>query len=302
MFRRILAPVDGSSFSEQGLPYAAHAARGADAELDLLFVHVRYAPVSAEMTIIDEIEEWEVQQKQQEAQYMDTLAARMTHDYGVRARAHTVDGAVVTAVEWAVREWDSDLVVLTTHGRAGLERAWLGSVADSLLRHLDVPVLLIRPKDADAEPGDAARVEYRHVVIALDGGELAERALEPALALAGPTASLTLLRVVTPPSSISSPYLPHAARLTKQETERREAEARAYVDRVAERLTAAGQVADGVVVSGAHEASAILEYARTENADLIALTTHGRGPVTRLLMGSVTDKVVRAAEVPVLVC
>ena len=302
MFRRILAPVDGSAFSEQGLRYAAHAARSHGAELDLLFVHVRYAPVSAEMTIMDEIDEWEVQQKQQEAQYMEALAERLTRDHGVRARAHTVDGAVVTAVEWAVREWGSDLVVLTTHGRAGLERAWLGSVADSLLRHLEVPVLLIRPTEDGEEPDHMARVDYRHVVIALDGGDLAERALAPAVALAGPKASLTLLRVVTPPSSISSPYLPHAARLTKQETERREAEARSYVDRVAERLTAEGQVADGVVVSGAHEAHAIMEYARAENADLIALTTHGRGPVKRLLMGSVTDKVVRAAEVPVLVC
>lgn len=302
MFRRILAPVDGSTFSEQGLPYAAHAARGDEAVLDLLLVHVRYAPVSAEMTIIDEIEEWEVQQKQDETAYLEALADRVTREYGVHTRAHTVDGAVVKAVEWSVGEHGTDLVVLSTHGRAGLERAWLGSVADALLRQLEIPVLLIRPSAEVAPPGEPRRVDYDHVIIALDGGELAERALAPAVELAGTAARLTLLRVVAPPSAMTSPYLPHAARLTKEEMERREAEAGEYVDGVAERLRSTGHTVDGVVVVAYHAAHAILEYAREHGADLIALTTHGRGPVTRLLMGSVTDKVVRAADMPILVC
>jgi nucleotide-binding universal stress UspA family protein len=302
MFRRILAPVDGSTFSEHGLRYAVHAAILDDGVIDLVLVHVSPRPVSAEMSIADRVEAWEADQKQQESDYLHALADRLRRDFGVQVRPALREGDVVTALERMVDEQESDLVVLTTHGRAGIERAWLGSVADALLRRLDVPLLLVRPADDEPVASNETGVDYSHVVIALDGSDRAERALAPAIELAGSDARITLLRAVAPPSGVTSPYLPHAARLSKEELARREAEARGYLDAVSARLAESGCTATPAIVLDYHEAHAILQYAVDNDADLIAMSTHGHRPVTRLIVGSVTDKVVRAADVPVLVC
>ena len=106
------------------------------------------------------------------------------------------------------RELGADLVVMTTHGRGGLRRAWLGSVTDQLIRSAEVPVLVVRPGEAGAarpvwEPGE--------ILVALDGSPLAEAALEPAIEVARLwDAELSLVQVVRPitPDQWSAPHLP----------------------------------------------------------------------------------------------
>ena len=300
MFRRIMVPVDGSSFAEHSLPFAVALARRAGAQLDLALVHVRYMPAAPDMGLLREVTEWDSRQKQQEADYLHNLAGRVHSDEHVDVRPHLLAGEVVPALEETVREIGADMVVMTTHARTGLERAWLGSVADGLLRHLDVPILLIHPSDDEPVTfPDGPR--YQHVLIPLDGSDLAASAIEPALELA-PEARVTLMRVALPPAVVASPYLPHAARLMRERTMERESEARAYVDQQVQRLRTRGIDAAGVVVMDPIEADAILVYARDNGVDLIAMGTHARNPLLRLLLGSVTDRVVRGAAVPVLVC
>lgn len=300
MFSKILVPLDGSSFSEHALPHAVAAARARQAELILALVHVRHSPVATDRTMRQALEAWEASHRAQESHYLQQLANRLGEEGGVPVRARLLDGEIVPALEREVRERSIDLVVMTTHGRAGLERAWLGSVADGLLRQLGVPVLLIRPlEEAAPEPGDT---RFRHAVIGLDGSERAERSLEPALALVEPGAQITLLRIVSPPSAVTSPYLPHAARISHEEMQARQSEAEAYLADVETRVRPRAGVVESIATLDYHPARAILNHAAASGADLLALSTHGRGPVSRLLMGSVTDKVVRAAGVPVLVC
>ena len=94
------------------------------------------------------------------------------------------------------REIDADLIVMTSHGRTGLSRMWLGSVADGLIRHSRVPVLLLRPIDA-AAPRPFAHGLYKHILVPFDGSAASEEVLPAALALAKcGSARISLLRVV----------------------------------------------------------------------------------------------------------
>jgi nucleotide-binding universal stress UspA family protein len=113
-----------------------------------------------------------------------------------------LDGPVPDAINRYAAATGADLLVMTTHGRGPLARFWLGSVADALVRQASVPILLVPPKGA--APDLAQTPVIRRVLIPLDGSELAEQVLEPALALGAATQTeYTLLRVVTlatPPS------------------------------------------------------------------------------------------------------
>jgi nucleotide-binding universal stress UspA family protein len=149
---------------------------------------------------------------------------------------------------------------------------------------VEIPVLLVRPHEPAPGVLPEPLVE-EEVVVPLDGSALAEQALGPALGLARLLeAGCTLLRVV---ESAGSP--PKAVR----------EEARAYLEDVAGRLRGQGLSVRPRVVVAPHAAEAIIEQAR--GGGLIALATHGRGGLGRMLLGSVADKVIRGASVPVLV-
>jgi nucleotide-binding universal stress UspA family protein len=141
------------------------------------------------------------------------------------------------------------------------------------------------------------------VLIPLDGSPLAEQAVEPAVALGGLTqADFTLVQAVEPEVLIGDD-LGGFGTVTAglADLEQMEEQARGYLEGVARRLRARSLRVRTSVVTGKHPVAAILQGAREHGADLIALATHGYGGVTRLLLGSVADKVVRGAPTPVLV-
>jgi nucleotide-binding universal stress UspA family protein len=301
MFARILVPVDGSTFAEYALPYAARAARAARSELVVALVHSRYAPAAMDPTLRQMMDDWEDSEAEREAAYLRSLAERASGEFGRPVLPRLLAGEIVPAILHEVRNQDVGLVVMTTHGRAGFERAWLGSVADALLRELDVPVLVVRP-DPDAGPAPGSESGYRRVVIGLDGSGRAEKAIAPALALADDDAHVTLLRMAAPGAAATSPFVPFAPQMSAEEVEQRRAGAQAYLDGVIAGIGPRPGTVDSTVIVDYHAARAILGYAREHDADLIAMSTQGRSPVTRLVLGSSTDKVVRAATCPVLVC
>jgi nucleotide-binding universal stress UspA family protein len=193
---------------------------------------------------------------------------------------------------------DTDLVVMATHGRGLLGRLWHGGVADVLMQRITAPLLLTRGYDAPVDlTGDPTP---RHILIPLDGSEAAEQVLGPALDLGNLTgADYTLLRVLHQQPDYSVAY----GRVGAQHTagERAQAEARAYLRRLARRLGGETARVDPRLLVGEQATAAIVWYAQKRDADLIALTTSGRGPLSRLFRGSVADQVVRRATTPVLV-
>lgn len=200
-----------------------------------------------------------------------------------------------------------DLVVMTTHARGPVARLWLGSVADQLIRELLRPVLLVRPVEAKADL--TMEVRLAHFLLRLDGTPLAEQILEPAAALGELMgAEYTLLRVVRPVAPVHYPPdgavggpLPEGIlrQLRRVETESRR-QAQEYLDDVAQRLRGRLLRVRTKLVDETQPAVAVIEAAHQLAADVIAMQTHGRRGLSRLFLGSVADKVLRGAGVPLL--
>jgi nucleotide-binding universal stress UspA family protein len=201
-----------------------------------------------------------------------------------------------------------DLVVMTTHGRGALGRIWLGSVADQLIRDMPMPMLLVRPEDAAPNLGREAVLN--HLLVPLDGSPFAEQILESAVALGSlMDADYTLTRVIKPPCPggydfHGSSFGLEAQMLLDQidrAQEQLRKEAEDYLHGVAERLRERSLRVHTRVEVEEHPAAAILKSATAPAIDLVALETHGRRGLSRLFLGSVADKVIRAASLPVLV-
>ncbi|HEU5102063.1 MAG TPA: universal stress protein, partial [Roseiflexaceae bacterium] len=210
------------------------------------------------------------------------------------------DQTIATMLATHAAATDTDLIVMTTHGRGGLARFWLGSVADVLVRASRVPVLLLRPDEGMSDP--ARSCTFQRILIPLDGSPRSEAIVEPALALGQLMYSeYTLLRVVAPfvvgaPAPFTTP-----TDFDPDRTMRLQSKAQDYLDDVAGRLLSTGVQVRTRVLVAEHVAAAILEHARQHSIDLVAISTAGRSGLARLLIGSVADKVLRGAEVPVLV-
>jgi nucleotide-binding universal stress UspA family protein len=184
---------------------------------------------------------------------------------------------------------------MATHARGGLSRAWLGSVADALVRRGTVPMLLVRPRDERI----VTSVLFRHILVPVDGSALAEDILPLAQTLATLSgAQLTLLRVIAPQRAIARPA--PVTRVNAKYMAEQEAEAVRYLATVSARMTAAGPRTETTTVVAENPARAILGYAIDHDVDLIAMSTHGLGGVKRFMIGSVADKVLRGAPIPVL--
>ena len=297
----VLVPVDGSNFAEHALPYALGIARRTGATLHLALVHVPTDIVSPSYPLADAMESREVEMRENDAAYIEGLVDRLEPS-GLDITPALLRGRVAPALAEYVDEHEIGLVVMTTHGRGGLQRAWLGSTADSLIRHCMIPILLARPSEETREIGPDSDHPIGSVLAALDGSDTAETALHDAFEL-GITddASLILIHALQPPVAAASPYLPHTIQLTQDEMEAREEHMKGYLEDVTAEDWLAGRAVETRVRVDYHPAPAILEVAEEENVDLIALGTHGRGGLRRLVLGSVADKVIRGTHRPVLV-
>lgn len=299
MLDQLLVTLDGSDFGEHALPFAKVVAENTGASVNLCHVHCcepptellqntpfQYEGVSMDTYEKKEAEEHRAYLKAQEA----SLKAQLPDN---RICSALLEGYVTEALERHAREIGADLIVMTTHGRTGVSRAWLGSVADSLIRHSSFPLLVIRPLDDGAFPTPA----FLHFLVPLDGSPVGETILEPAVALGKAVgARFTLLHVVSPHVTVGARVSP----LPSGRLEEKMTKARTYLDGMVDRLAGEGVEARGKIESHFAPARAILNTANEEKVDLIALATHGYTGVRRTLLGSVADKVLRGARWPLI--
>jgi len=298
-FHSIMVPLDGSPLAERALPLATELARQKGAKLRLVLVHEpppapRDALAANMFVAIDRVNQ------RGERGYLRSIQRRLRED-GIRlSAAVTLTGTPGPALAEFARETGTDLVVMATHGRSGIGRAWLGSVADYLVRHLDLPILLVRAPEppTTSVPERAAR----QILVPLDGSALSEQALEPACRLAQAwRAELTPVNIVFPVMPVTDGNLPLPSTYDGNATEQCRQDAQQYLDGVGERVREWGVRAEGIAMVGWSAAGALLDLARPEAVRAIVLATHGRGGLRRWALGSVADKLIRAAEVPVLV-
>ena len=293
--KTILVPLDGSELADRTLPYAVALAKATAANL-LLFravvAHSYYTEdlAMAQIALVSEAET-----------DIDSACWKVRAE-GIVAEARLVYGSAALSILEETTLHRPDMIVMSTHGRGGLGRWVYGSVADQVLRGADVPVLIVPPGAA----ADWTRTGDSCVLVSLDGSALAESALEPAQALAAVLGTgLLLLRVVEPRVYGDVYVLPYSPVLevdSKADT----VAAQAYLDTIAARLRAqsVSKPGEGIAISTRVEtgqpAATVARVAHETGTLVIALATHGRGGVARLVMGSVATGLLQRADVPVL--
>jgi nucleotide-binding universal stress UspA family protein len=297
--RSMLLPLDGSAFAEHAIPWAAAIARKARARLRLALVHQIPPSPPLDQSSARLYTRIELAVRKSEREYLRRVAARIKANGAIQLATPTLTGPPAVALADYAREVGVDLVVMTTHGRGGLQRAWLGSVADRLVRSLEIPLLLIRPNEAEATPSEPGLEE---ILIPLDGSRRAEAAIPTALGVATLFgARLALIQAVEPVAMLVDVPMTVPRALDDELTSLRRREAQDYLDSLAERLSPSGVEtrASAVLAAGAFEG--IQAAARSPTVGMIAIATQGRGGLRRLVLGSVADKLVRMGELPVLV-
>ena len=306
MYSRIIVPLDGSPFSEMALPYARVIAGSLAIPLELVEAFDVLPPVARHRQSSEDTRRMLEDVQRSSRTYLERIQQALRSD-GLVAFTTTLPGPPARAlVDWLVREPEA-LVVMSTHGRGGIARWAMGSVADKVLHSIPNPVLLIRT-NAESAPADRVEVEVETVLVPLDGSELSAQSLPHAAAVAaGLGARITLIQV-TGTADFYRRYLDRASAeeglISAEELVRADSEdARtSLVDasrRLAQEFGYGGQVTV-THLQGQNPAEAIVEIAGSEPT-MIVMTTHGRSGINRLVLGSVTDRVVRHAIAPVLV-
>ena len=279
MFTRMLVPLDGSKRSERVLPYAAGLAKALGDDLVLLHdetIGLRGPDTPAATDTIGRIE---------------GLVSAL-EELGLRIRMRIDRGPAAQAILHAADDEHADVIVMSTHGRGGLGRWLYGSVADDVLRHTTLPVILV---SAACERSWSIEGPFR-LLVPLDGSRFAEAALEPAGEVADALgAELVLLRVVEPAdgfAALGTAYLPAQSQGLLDE-------AQAYLDGISTSPSMAGLKTTRRIAAG-DPAAKIAAVAQDEDVDLIVMATHGSGGLTRLMMGSVATSVLHRATTPLL--
>jgi len=283
MYENILVPFDGSEGAAEVLHHASEIAHWADATLELLYVAdtTRDSVTVVEGRTVDALEQRGEDVVDEAAKTLDTL--------GVAYDTDVVQGnPAPTIVDYAER-YDQDLIVMPTHGREGLSRYLVGSVTEKVVRLSSVPVLTVR-----MQPDETLVFPYEDVLVPTDGSAAATYAADHVLSLAASLdATVHVLSVVD--DSVLGLDVRSAA--SGEESERAATEA---VEEVVSKAEARG-VTDAVgSVEHGSPVEAILDYIDSNDVHMVGLGTTGRTGTDRILLGSVAEKTVRAAPVPVM--
>jgi nucleotide-binding universal stress UspA family protein len=263
MVETIVVPLDGSELAERALAPAGALARRRHAEVVVMSSVFGHRAAEPERYL---------------AQAVDA--------HGLEgARLEVSDHGVVRGLADIVRDATDPVVCMTTHGRSGIGKALLGSTAEEILREVPAPMLLVGPA---VDPEIAIR--FDRVVVCTDGSETSQAivslvrewirdlGLEP-----------WVVQVVEPDTA---PEVAAAGR---------DLDETAVVQGVATALSGDGGDVDWDVLHGTNVDAAIVDYAASLPASLIAMATHGRSGLARLALGSTTASVVQLAPCPVLV-
>ena len=290
-FERVLFPTDFSDESKGALPYAAQLARTFGADLHVLYVDVLHGHVSDASLRFPKLDEYIEALGKYTGQLFDSLLdAGLGKDLQVRRAVRKAVSAAPEIVQYA-DDQRIDLIVMATHGRRGLRKLALGSVAQEVVRHAPCPVLTVRGSEAPEG------TDYGTILVPVDLGPRSSLAVEQAARFARWTgARVELLHVVAPTPVIAYSAYPELPPMpvveVREESEKRLAQLR---DEVGLDATAC----DLLVIEGPVVLT-IVERARQLEPDLLIQASAGLSGPTRWLLGSVAENVVSHVGCPVL--
>lgn len=291
MIKRVLVPLDGSPLAEQILPYARLLADVFKAPVELLTVDDAEASAPFKPAIGDGADD-----------YLKTIAGQFPAPIGV---SFTVELGRPAEVIVKRAMLDAGCVIaMVTHGRSGIKRWLLGSVAAKVAQATENPLLLVR---ATGQAEAKSKPSFNSIIVPLDGSVVAESVLPTVLEWAqSMRAEVVLARAYELPTTAyyradgasgAEAFIPSFEELVAAMSR----EAREYLDAKVKELRAQGCARVRVAILAGPAAEQIIDVARNTPESLIAICTHGRSGVRRWMLGGVTDKVVHHAENPVLI-
>jgi nucleotide-binding universal stress UspA family protein len=304
MFKKILVPLDGSAEAETVLPYVRDIACRFASEVDILSVGLgsRRRRVNQ---LLDDYVHHAVENLQKEhvicravLLYSNTEngigEAEIAVGQSVQARGKVLYGGPADNILDYAQKHHISLIVMATHGLSGLRRWWLGSVFEKVVSGSVIPVLGIHSKHSKEVDKDKS-IAFKRILTPLDGSDTGEAALRDAEALALKTgASMVLLHVIPEPHVIEARILgPEFVDFVKAMHDSGEK----YLKKIETRLTDKGIDVTVKIIAG-DPAVKIVDQARHEKADLIAMSTHGRSGIARWVLGSVADKILHESKIP----
>ncbi|WP_374618392.1 universal stress protein [Pandoraea sp.] len=302
MTKRILLATDGSESSRRALREAAAFARNGDM---IRVIHTVEDPVNLLTTAFGKLIDLEQVRRDMQREGEEHLARAVLYlrEEGFDAQAHLLDlrttgETVPEAMTREACEWGADIIIVGTHGRSGVRRVMLGSVAEQILRSAEVPVMLVA---GEARPHSPLRSggHYERILVALDDSETSRRAFEYSLSLARTHgASLRIVHVLDLPGPFPEGFDPtpllNAVRTVGEQA----------LTWATQRLRDAGVPGDvemrEIQPVGEGVADQIIAAGKEVDADVIVLGTHGRRGFRRFTLGSVAEDTARHAGRPVL--
>lgn len=285
MFETILIPAGGSGSAKRAARFGRELAKRYDAHIDVLHAFEkksRLRDVTGERN-----------QKEQGREILDEIA-ELTTESGVETDTHLAEGQSHKSIADHVEKNDIDLVVMGRHNRSGLGERLLGTVTDRVLRRTSTPVLTIPRKNSE----NTTDIKYENILITTDGSENAERAAPYGANIAQNVGgSLHLLNVADVQARAG---VFDAGGVTDEFIKQLETEGQEAIERLAQHIDADAVAVQSSVVRGtSHEA--INEYVTENSVDLIVIASEGKSNLASQSLGSVTDHVLQAVNVPVLV-
>ena len=306
MFKKILVPLDGSIEAETVLPYVRDIAARFDSEVDILSVGVgskrrrvnqlleEYVHHAVEHLQNHEITSRAVLLYGSADEEMAAYSEISTVRGNLKARGQVVYGGPAENILSYSQRNHVNLVIMATHAHGGLLRWWLGSVFEKVVARSLVPILGIHSKQV-REIDRTGKTHFKRILTPLDGSEAGEAALHDAEAIALKTgASIVLLHVIPAPHAIEARWLgPEFNDFVRAMHDAGEK----YLDKTGKRLAARGIDIDVKITAG-DPAETIIDTAKKEKVDLIAISTHGRSGIPRWVLGSVADKILHESKLP----
>ena len=298
MYTRIVVPLDGSSLSEQVLPYVRQLAAGLSIPVTLISV-VEPPPLGVAQSLDPQLHEHEKDQLASRARsYLDPVAD-VLRDEGIAITTATPTGIPAQAIVDEAEKVPDTLIAMSGHGRSGVARWWLGSVADRVLHLTNNPMLIVRSNGPKALT-HADR--FDRVVVPVDGSELAEQVLPHVVHMAcGLGLTVELVSVISARAEFRQMAVPEVYNPAYEDIARQaEEDSSRYLSQLAASLRAQGVPAVEERLLHGNPTACIIDAASETPDRLVAMTTHGRSGIGRWVLGSVADRVVRNSGDPVL--
>ena len=285
--KSILAPTDFSETANHAVEQAIELSLCYGAELHLL--HVVEARHHDQAAVTGVLQDY-LQNLEEDAEQSLALKVDVLRGNKVNVRYETTrDATPFDGIASKAAKLEPDLVVMGTHGRTGLNRLLLGSVAEKVLRHVPVNLLALNKK----APLIRAARAFERILVPVDFSEFSKHALEMAVNLLVPAGELHVVHVVASPIHPSF-YAGGVTQLFQVDPEL----PKKIHDRIAEWLE--GQPVTSIVVREGDVYAEIEDVRKIVDPQLVVMGTRGLTGLDHLLVGSVAEKMVRISEIPVL--